>query len=361
MVRGALRSRVGLACIPGLGPKRLKDLIEGAGSVTALAEDPARFRGAPGGHALPSHSDRVRTLAAKELTKLRNIGARVLIPESPSWPTCLEQLPQPPPLLSVLGSQSCLWPDQKRVTIIGARACTPYGEAQAERFGSGIATAGGIVVSGGARGIDQAAMRGALEAGGRVLAVVGSGLDVPYPPEAIPLYQRILNQGGAILSEFPCGTTPHRGNFPRRNRILAALSPVLLVVQAATKSGTFTTLRHVEDLSVQVCAVPGPVTSAVSRGPHALIRDGALIVEDPADVLACFHHWTVPEEQPSNSPLIALLDHGDLTIEELSRTLNRPLESLRLELSDLELRGLISRRPGGFYHRMMTGQKRPPS
>ncbi|MCH2111259.1 MAG: hypothetical protein MK213_00245 [Planctomycetes bacterium] len=83
--------------------------------------------------------------------------------------------------------------------------------------------------------------------------------------------------------------------------------------------------------------------------------------DDPADVLACFHHWTVPVEQPSNSPLIALLDHGDLTIEELTSTLNRPLESLRLELSDLEWRGLISRRPGGFYHRMMTGQKGPPS
>jgi DNA processing protein len=347
MERKKLSALVALNAVKGIGPVRAPQILAAAGSAQCALSQKHLF----------SQSGDGWKLAREQLMKLRQLGARAIAPGMQAWPTALNALPQPPSVLMVIGSQEVLSGQRNRVCVIGARACTPYGRAQAERFGSGLATAGAVVVSGGARGIDQAAMRGALDAGGQVIAVVGSGLDRPYPPEAADIYHRIVELGGTVISEFACGTPPRRGNFPRRNRLMAALSPVIMVVQASLKSGTFTTLEHLNDLSATVCALPGPVDCAVSRGPNCLIADGAKLVQDPADVLAEFDPWTMPEPPLDQHPILQALSTGNKSIEQLANELEESVAVLLIQLSDLEIHGKLTRLPGGIYHRCAQSQK----
>ncbi len=343
MKKSKLAALVALNAVPGLGPVRLPELVARAGDPRNLMQGGSLFKGYADGW----------DLAQEQFKLLNNLGGKVLAPDMTEWPPSLNNLAQPPPILFVQGDFRLLDDGVKRVCIIGARACTPYGRAQAARFASGIASAGGIVVSGGARGIDQSAMRAALDAGGKVIAVVGSGLDCPYPPEAASLYHNIVSQGGAVISEFACGTAPRRGNFPRRNRLMAALSPVILVVQAALKSGTFTTLKYVEELGNTVCAIPGPVDCAVSQGPNYLIADGAKLVQNPNEVIEEFSTWTMPEDDPNAHPVLLCLANGDKKVEQISAETGEAIEAVLFELADLEIQGRLIRMPGGIYHRCL--------
>jgi DNA processing protein len=174
--------------------------------------------------------------------------------------------------------------DALAIAIVGTRRATPYGLATAERLAADLAARGVTVVSGLARGIDSAAHRGALEAGGRTIAVLGCGIDVVYPPENRALMDAIA-QRGAIVSQFPPGTPPLAGYFPARNRTLAGLALGVVVVEAAERSGALITAGFAGDLGREVFAVPGKTSSAMSRGPHGLIRDGATLVRDWTDVV----------------------------------------------------------------------------
>jgi DNA processing protein len=201
------------------------------------------------------------------------------------------QHPDYPQLLGVIASPPALWirgqletADSLAIAIVGTRRPTPYGMEVAERLASELAARGITIVSGLARGIDSAAHRGALDAGGRTVAVLGCGIDIIYPPENRELSERIVT-AGAVLSQFAPGTRPVSWNFPARNRTLAGLTLGVVVVEAPERSGALITAGYAGELGREVFAVPGKITSEMSRGPHGLIIDGAKLVRDWSDIV----------------------------------------------------------------------------
>lgn len=350
------RALVALNALPGLGPSRIAELVAKAGSAAAVARAPERWLSCRAGRAT-RRGGALERLWEQEQAALERCGAHVLIRADPEYPERLEHLTHPPPVLAVRGRLELSRDAALVVTVIGARACTPYGRAQAERFGAGLAEAGAVVVSGGARGIDRAAMEGACRWSGRVAAVLGSGLAQPYPPEARGFLDEIVGAGGAVLSEFPCEMTPARGNFPRRNRLLAALAHAVLVVQATEKSGSMITIGWALHLGRDVFAVPGNVDVAASRGPHQLLRDGALLAESPGEVLAHYDR-AAPRPASEEPPLLAALADGDKSLEQLGQELGHSPERVLLELVEWELRGRVTRLANGFYHRCGPGPGR---
>jgi DNA processing protein len=211
------------------------------------------------------------------------VTATCVARDEASYPANLREIPLPPERLWVQGRVETN--DTLAIAIVGAREATPYGVGCAERLAADLAARGITVVSGLARGIDSAAHRGALRAGGRTIAVLGSGVDVIYPPENRRLAFEVVERG-AVVSQFPPGTPPLAGYFPARNRVIAGLSLGVVVVEAAEKSGSLITAGLAGELGREVMAVPGPLTSLMSRGAHRLIQDGAALVQGWEDVVA---------------------------------------------------------------------------
>jgi len=241
-----------------------------------------------------------------------------------------------------------------RVAIVGTRAPTPYGSEQARRLAGALARAGVAVVSGLARGIDDAAHAACLDAGGTTLAVLGSGLDRVWPSG--PTAERVARDG-LLLSEYGPGTPPRRHHFPLRNRLIAALSSAVVVVEAAARSGSLITARWALDLGREVLAVPGRVDHPLARGTHRLLREGAGLVEGPADVLEAL--GVAPDEEEStparpDDPLLAALVGETLSPAELAARLGRPLSEVLAALAVLELDGRVARVPGGLVRRTRT-------
>ena len=221
-------------------------------------------------------------LARRQLERVAELGARVLYRGDPAWPAAVNALASSPPILWVRGT----WPPRGPcVSVVGTRSPDGYGLAQAARLSEGCAKAGAWIVSGGALGVDAAAHEGALRVGGGTVVVMGNGLDLAYPMAHARLFDRVVQGGGALLSELPLGTEPSQGTFPRRNRLIAALGEVLVVVQAALRSGALITAREARSLGRPLFAVPGAVDRPPSTGVHRLIRDGALLCENPEDLL----------------------------------------------------------------------------
>jgi DNA processing protein len=219
----------------------------------------------------------------KELCELPRLGARLVRWTDADYPPNLRQIADPPPYLIARG---LLEPnDAACVAVVGARAASEAGLRMAQRLGFELAAHGFVVVSGLARGIDGAAHRGALEAGGRTVAVLGCGIDVAYPPEHRGLADSIIERRGAVLSELPLGTAPLPENFPSRNRILSGLSLGVVIVEAAEKSGSLITARMALEQNRQVFAVPGSPLSGKTRGSNRLLREGAVLVECVEDVI----------------------------------------------------------------------------
>ncbi len=271
-----------------------------------------------------------------------------LLPGSPRWPRELDDIDGPPDELWLAGRTEIL-SREPRVANVGTRSPTPYGEAQAARFAAALALQGIVVVSGMARGIDQAAHLGALGAGGATLAVLGSGVDRPWP--AGDLAVRMLEHG-CLVSEFPPGQAPRRHHFPWRNRLIAALSRCVVVIEAAHASGSLITARWAVDQGRKVFAVPGRIDHPMARGCHRLIREGAELLESPAELLAELG-LEAPRAQPGGSapshPLLDALRGETLGVDELSCRLARPVSEVLIELVELELAGRVARGPGGLY------------
>jgi DNA processing protein len=271
--------------------------------------------------------------------------AIVLRPGDAGYPALLGAIASPP-RLEVMGSLDPA--DALSVAIVGSRRPTPYGVEVAEALAAELSARGVTIVSGFARGIDTAAHRGALHGGGRTLAVLGNGIDVVYPPENRELLRAIRGQG-AVISQFPRGTAPFPYNFPTRNRTIAGLALGVVVVEASEKSGALITAGLAADLGREVFAVPGRVTSEVSRGPHGLLRDGAILVRDWADVV---QELPEPWRRAVRAPAAGLTE-TDRTVTGAEATVLaalKPDEPLHIE----ELTALVALTPGRLASALVT-------
>ncbi len=284
----------------------------------------------------------------------------LLDPKSPSYPAELTGIPSPPDEIFVRGRLELL-SRSPRVAIVGTRAPTPYGESQGRHFARVLASAGAVIVSGLARGIDEAAHRGALDVGGGTIAVLGSGVDRPWPDGDLA---RRMAREGLLLSEFAPGEGPRRHHFPLRNRIIAGLSRAVIVIEAAHASGSLITARWAIDQGIEVYALPGRVDHPMARGCHRLLREGAALVESPEELLVelgleaaaqrAAGLAAAPPDQPQglDRTLLGALVGETLSLDELIARVQAPPTEILSLLAELELRGSVARSPGGLYRRV---------
>jgi DNA processing protein len=274
---------------------------------------------------------------------------------SGSYPAPLRDLFQPPPVLYATRIELVARLDEPVAVVIGSRRPSEYGRTVAYRIARELGAAGVPVVSGLALGIDAVAHRGCLDGGGTTIAVLASGADVPYPRTNRRLYERIRRQG-CIVSEMPPGTRPYRWLFPARNRIMAALGAVTVVIEAAQRSGTLITADCAADLGRDVAAVPGLVTTEAAVGTNSLIRSGAALVTDAQDVLDLLYGVGAreippqagPELTPDERRVLEAVSRG-VGLDELGRELELSAATLRAKLARLELQGVVRRAPSGMY------------
>lgn len=288
--------------------------------------------------------------------------ARTIQPGDGEYPERLARLADHPVELRVRGALGRFVP---RVALVGARETDEYGEDLARTLGAGLARAGISVVSGGARGVDAAAHRGALEANGHTVAVLGTGVDVCYPAEHRALYADILASGGALVSELPDGSRGHRHHFPARNRIIAGLSEAVVVVRARAKSGALITASWARSQGAKLFAVPGDVRDDLSAGPHELLRTGAAIATSVADVLAGLGLDAASPAQRAlpgtgavgadGAALLRVLGRRPRHADEVARAAGLPAGAALAGLLSLELGGLCEQRPGHYFLRR-TGE-----
>ena len=377
----SVRHWLQLALTDGIGPVLARRLIETAGSpAAACGADAALLRTVDG---VASKAGKIaaslRASAGKvdaELARAASVGATVICPDDGTYPPLLREIPDPPLVLYVRGT---LEPrDLNAVAIVGSRKCSLYGREQAERFAALLAGAGFTIVSGGARGTDTAAHRGAImHPAGRTVAVLGSGVDMAYPPENGALFEQLARRG-AVISEYPMGTPPVAENFPRRNRVVSGMSRGVLVVEADERSGALITARQAaDDHNRPVFAIPGRVDNKLSFGPHMLIRDGATLVtklEDILDDLGPLPAATLDEPAATDVPpepaapavapplrltdvqrqIVEQLGHGPVTVDALVDATGLDPGTILRELTVLSLRGAVRRVEG---QRFALGRK----
>jgi len=302
----------------------------------------------------------------KNLDRAEKAGINIVTYQDESYPAKLLEIYDRPPLLFVKGN---LKKDDINISVVGSRQASTYGKYTTERISRELALRGATIVSGLARGIDSAAHRGALTAQGRTIAILGSGLDIIYPPENKNLFAAIYEKG-AVVSEFPLGTPPRACNFPARNRIISGMSYGVVVVEAGEKSGSLITARLALDQGREVFAVPGSIDSAGSRGTNKLIKQGAKLIENTDDIL----EEILPQLEKANIPdtltisgneiyvveknnnlnsidrqIIASLSNNSLHIDDLINSTGLPSGDVLSSLTKLELNGIIQQRPGKFF------------
>ena len=312
-----------------------------------------------------------------ELARARASSLSVVTPADPDYPPLLARIDLFPLALYVAGDPAVL--RQAAVAMVGTRAPTNYGRENARSFAYRLAQAGLCIVSGLARGIDTESAEGALLAGGKTVAVIGSALDRLYPPENRELARRIVRAGGAVVSEYPFGRQADRQTFPMRNRIISGLSLGVLCVEAGVASGTLITADHALEQGRPVMAIPGRVTDPTAQGCHKLVKAGARLVETPADVLDELSRLPLPDgaaapapaaaEEPRPSPaplradiaaaaaspeenaiLFALAD-GEKTPDAIVAAAGLPAHKIAPLLIGLEMKGFVRRLPGNHYKR----------
>jgi DNA processing protein len=373
-----VREWLALSATPGVGPTRIKRLLERFGDVmqvfrASLTELEAA--GLPAASAQSIALGSSMQLADEELEKAHAASATVLVPDDPAYPRQLLEIYDPPAVLRVRGDVEAL--SSPGIAIVGTRHPTPYGLGMAERLACDLAARGLIIFSGMARGVDSASHRGAVNGRGKTVAVFGAGIDIIYPRENQKLSEQILACGGALVSEFPMGAAPAPQNFPIRNRVISGLSRGVLVVEAGEYSGTRITARCALEQCREVFAVPGNVTNKLAWGPNTLIKQGAKLVatwEDVWEELPTDIRLRVEEAHPAASnqtgsaslfeqqtPLegnekkvYALIKSDEsIHIDELVEKLEEGTSSSEIfaTLFELELSGRIRQLPGKNYVR----------
>jgi DNA processing protein len=360
----AAAARAILARVPGLNAGHLSALIAAADGEPARAVEPRAARGVelpPAARSFLAAPD--EPLVASDLAWLATSGAHILLYTDAAYPALLKEISGAPAALYVLGSVAALGSPQ--LAMVGSRSPTPAGRRTAREFAAWFARAGLTVTSGLALGIDAASHDGALGAHGATIAVCGTGLDRVYPHEHSGLAGRVRS-GGALVSELPPGTAPLRQHFSQRNRIISGLSLGTLVVEAARHSGSLITARLAAEAGREVFAIPGSIHSPVSRGCHQLIKDGAKLVEEAADVLAELRisfskeRLTTDQPAPDRPPaldkeyemLLDALGFEPATIDSLVARTRLAPGSVASMLLILELEGRVATLPGGRYGRI---------
>jgi DNA processing protein len=356
-----------LSLAPGIGGKTFHLLLRRFGSpdrvFTSHHKDLEEIPGLKGRTIEAIKSSALKETAEREMSRLRTLGIQIIPWGTEKYPQYLTNISDPPPLIYVRGA--LLPEDERAVSVVGSRQASAYGLSVCKKICTELAWQGWTVVSGMARGIDSAAHRGALEGGGRTLAVWGTGLDVVYPPENLALSKDIASSG-AILSEFPLGTPPEPGNFPVRNRIISGLSLGVTVVEATVKSGSLITARMALDQDRQVFAVPGAVGRPGVEGPHRLIKEGAKLVESAEDIIEellpmvdrTLHRKIEglplsrqPELNEKERQLWDLLGMDPLHIDAIASAVDLALAETAELLLRLEIKGLVKQLPGTFFVR----------
>jgi DNA processing protein len=375
-----LRHWLILSLTQNIGPILAHRLIETTGSAEAACAANANVLrqiegiGTSKSTTIATSLREAASLADAELERAAAAGAHIICPEDQSYSVLLKTIPDPPLVLYVKGT---LEPrDLNAVAIVGSRKCSFYGREQAERFGALLSGAGVTVISGGARGIDSAAHRGAMShAEGRTIAVLGCGVNVVYPPENAGLFDEIAKHG-AILSEYPIDTPPLAENFPKRNRIVSGMSRGVLIVEADERSGALITARQAGvDQGRPVFALPGRVDNKLSIGPHQLIRDGAILITKLEDILEdlgplpqgaleeipAISQAPAPMPDIKPPPVFNLTDQQQLIVNQLSSeaiSIDLLIDRTGLdasiimrEMTFLSLKGAVQRVDGQNYRR----------
>jgi DNA processing protein len=352
---GELAAWIELSLVPGLGSGRFRSLLSAFG----LPVHVLRATRAQLSRVVPE------TLAASILERNRGAevervlrwaegpGHAVLTLAEAEYPAQLLQIPDPPPLIYVAGDARLL--SSLSLAVVGSRNATPQGLVNARAFARALSDAEVTIVSGLALGVDSAAHRGALEGRGSTIAVLGTGIDVTYPRRNQSIADEIATRG-ALVSEFPLGTEPLAGNFPRRNRLISGLARGCLVVEAALDSGSLITARIAADQGRDVFAIPGSIHSPLSKGCHALIKQGAKLVESAQDVLeelgVSSRAAPPAPESGKDDGLLEQMGFDPCDVDELIARSGLTAEAVSAALLKLELDGRVASLPGGLFQRI---------
>lgn len=364
-VREAL---VALNMVEHVGPVRLRHLLNHFGDAPTILRTSAdrlvQVSGV-GPEAAQAIAGWERSVdLAAEMRRIEQSGVRILVGDDEEYPPLLREIYDPPIVLYVKGQ--LLPRDRQGVALVGSRQTTTYGSEVARRFGYQLGYLGITVVSGGARGIDTSAHQGALRAGGRTLAVLGTGINQVFPPENAALFEQIVAQG-ALLTQFPFNRPPDKQSFPIRNRIVAGMTLGTVVVEASLASGALITARFAADYGRQVFAVPGRIDSPRSKGCHDLIRQGARLCESPEDILSEFEYLFPPTQKapsaavtgalpalelpPQEQQLLELVGGEPRPIDELIRESGLSAAAVSVALLSLEMKRLVTQQPGKRFVR----------
>ncbi len=347
-----------LRLLPGVGDRTAAHLLRVARSsdqllrkAKSVADRWARARGRA-----PSNLAAIEREAEQVRRRCGDLGVQIVGRGADGYPSALDRLDDPPPVLFLRGNGSLL--ERQLVSVVGARKATSYGRRMAERLARELAETELVVMSGLALGIDGIAHRTALEGGGTTVAVLGSGPDIAHPPSHRRLFCRIVREG-LVVSEFPPGTPPRAHHFPRRNRILAALPEAVVVVEAGRGSGALITANRALSLDREVLAVPGAVEDPAVRGNLDLFRDGARVAAGAECVYRALRWPWPPERKTAPDPfpedpadveaslLLSLLaERGAQSVDAMVRDSGLPARRIAALLSVLELDGRVRRRPG---------------
>ena len=369
--RAEKRALIGLSLVPGVGPGLLRALLARFGSAVEVRHAPERrLTQTPG--VGPKTAKAIRQFDGadavdEQLHRAERVGATLIAAWDERFPRRLRHIYDPPALFWVRGR---LTPQdrERAVAIVGTRRCSDYGRRLAQRFAGALARHGCTVVSGLAYGIDRAAHEGALEAGGRTLAVFGTGIDRVYPAKHKRLARRIAEDGGALLSEFPLGAGPDRGHFPARNRVVSGLSAGVLVVESHERGGALITARQAVAQNREVFAVPGALTNKASAGTNRLIQRGhAKLVMEPEDLLEELNLPVLSEEEsaeasgPDAAPAVELdgpeqalyeqIDTDPIHIDALCQAADLDPSTALPHLLSLEFKGLVRQMAGKQFYK----------
>lgn len=357
---------IALNMIEGIGPIRLRNLLERFGDpesvLTATKSHLTQVNGI-GEDVADRITDWESTVKLdQELKSIEDFGCRVVTQSDEEYPALLREIYDPPVVLYVRGELSSR--DKNGICMVGSRQTTHYGIETTRKLSYQLAYAGVTVVSGGARGIDTAAHQGALSAKGRTIAVLGTGINLVYPPENRDLFERIV-ENGSVMTQFPFNRPGDRQSFPIRNRIVAGMTQGCVVVEASLNSGALITTKFANDYGRQVFAVPGRIDSPRSKGCHELIKNGAKLCESAEDILDEFEYIFPASNRPPSAAetgelpgidltdeearILDLLQKGSLNVDDVIRQCGLTASKANVVLLGLQMKKLIRQLPGRVY------------